>query len=141
MQYQAYHSPTLELKLDQTVSIEKEDPEERLTQMPASLGISHFGVLPRACYPLVVLLTLTEPDTRDTYNIVSMTPCVHERRWGSVPMPHALACALPFQVASVTVVHVPDEKYQLSERILFQYLLTVQGNMYELKVQRCALET
>ncbi|XP_048841587.1 cell growth regulator with RING finger domain protein 1 [Brienomyrus brachyistius] len=89
----------------QTFHIDKEDPVEHLTQMPASLRISHFGVLPRACYPLVVLLTLAEPDIRDIYNIV----------------------------ASVTVVHVPDEKYQLSERILFQYLLTVQGNMYELK--------
>lgn len=39
-----------------------------------------------------------------------------------------------FQVASVTVVHVPDDKYSLSARVLFQYLLTSQGNMYELKV-------
>lgn len=39
-----------------------------------------------------------------------------------------------FQVASVTVIHVPDDKYGLSARILFQYLLTSQGSMYELKV-------
>lgn len=39
-----------------------------------------------------------------------------------------------FQVASVTVIHVPDDKYRLSARVLFQYLLTSQGNMYELKV-------
>ncbi|KAM6915333.1 cell growth regulator with RING finger domain protein 1 [Xenentodon cancila] len=36
-------------------------------------------------------------------------------------------------VASVTVVHVPDDFYKLSARILFQYLLTSQGNVYELK--------
>lgn len=39
-----------------------------------------------------------------------------------------------FQVASVTVIHVPDDKYRLSARVLFQYLLTSKGNMYELKV-------
>lgn len=39
-----------------------------------------------------------------------------------------------FQVASVTVIHVPDDKYRLSARVLFQYLLTSQGSMYELKV-------
>lgn len=39
-----------------------------------------------------------------------------------------------FQVASVTVIHVPDDKYGLSARLVFQYLLTSQGNMYELKV-------
>lgn len=39
-----------------------------------------------------------------------------------------------FQVASVIVIHVPDDKYKLSARILFQYLLTSQGSMYELKV-------
>lgn len=39
-----------------------------------------------------------------------------------------------FQVASVTVIHVPDDKYSLSARVVFQYLLTSQGNMYDLKV-------
>ena len=38
-------------------------------------------------------------------------------------------------MASVTVIHVPDDKYALSARILFQYLLTSQGNMFELKVR------
>lgn len=38
------------------------------------------------------------------------------------------------QVASVNVLHVPDRKYSLAARFVFQYLLTSQGNMYELKV-------
>lgn len=36
----------------------------------------------------------------------------------------------------MTVVHVPDDKYSLSARIVFQYLLTSQRNMYELKVRK-----
>uniref|UniRef100_A0A1A8GYH0 Cell growth regulator with ring finger domain 1 n=1 Tax=Nothobranchius korthausae TaxID=1143690 RepID=A0A1A8GYH0_9TELE len=36
-------------------------------------------------------------------------------------------------VANVAVIHVPDEKHNLSSRILFQYLLTSQGHKYELK--------
>lgn len=33
----------------------------------------------------------------------------------------------------MTVIHVPDDKYPLSARVLFQYLLTAQGSIYELK--------
>ncbi|XP_062322926.1 cell growth regulator with RING finger domain protein 1 [Osmerus eperlanus] len=89
----------------QSFHIGSDDREERHAEMPTDLGITDFGVLPRERYPLVALLTLAESEARDVYNIV----------------------------ASVTVVHVPDEKYSLSGRILFQYLLTAQGNMYELK--------
>ncbi|KAK6297717.1 hypothetical protein J4Q44_G00323000 [Coregonus suidteri] len=89
----------------QSFHIGGEDGEEHYTEIPAELRITDFGLLPRERYPLVALLTLAEPEARDTYNIV----------------------------ASVTVVHVPDDKYSLSARILFQYLLTAQGNMYELK--------
>lgn len=46
---------------------------------------------------------------------------------------------LSCQVCSVTVIHVPDDKHNLSARILFQYLLTSQGNMYELKVLHVSL--
>lgn len=35
----------------------------------------------------------------------------------------------------MTVIHVPDDKYRLSARVVFQYLLTLQGEMYELKVR------
>ncbi|KAG7999797.1 Cell growth regulator with RING finger domain protein 1 [Nibea albiflora] len=86
-------------------SIGSEDRDERHTQIPAELGITDLGPLPRECYPLVAVLTLAEPEARDVYNIV----------------------------ASVTVIHVPDDKYSLSARVLFQYLLTSQGNMYDLK--------
>eukprot|EP00063_Salmo_salar_P086591 XP_014061426.1 PREDICTED: cell growth regulator with RING finger domain protein 1-like [Salmo salar] len=89
----------------QSFHISGEDREEHYSEMPAELRITDFGHLPRERYPLVALLTLAEPEARDTYNIA----------------------------ASVTVVHVPDDKYSLSARILFQYLLTAQGNMYELK--------
>lgn len=48
-------------------------------------------------------------------------------------------CACGFQSTSVTVLHVPDEKYPLPARSVFQYLLTTQGGMYELKVCKVAL--
>ncbi|KAL0967613.1 hypothetical protein UPYG_G00254470 [Umbra pygmaea] len=89
----------------QKFNINGDNKEDFHTKMPEDLGITDFGLLPRECYPLVALLTLSQPEARDTYNIV----------------------------ASVTVLHVPDDKYRLSARILFQYLLTAQGNMYELK--------
>uniref|UniRef100_A0A3B4AI61 Uncharacterized protein n=1 Tax=Periophthalmus magnuspinnatus TaxID=409849 RepID=A0A3B4AI61_9GOBI len=68
--------------------------------------ITDFGPLPRQRYPLVAVLTLAQQEAINIYNIV----------------------------ASVTVFHVPDNKYPLSARILFQYLFTAQGSMYELKV-------
>ncbi|XP_039980588.1 cell growth regulator with RING finger domain protein 1 isoform X2 [Xiphias gladius] len=89
----------------QSFCISSEDSEERHTQIPADRRITDFGPLPRERYPLVAVLTLAEPEARNTYNLV----------------------------ASVTVIHVPDDKYSLSARLLFQYLLTSQGNMYELK--------
>lgn len=89
----------------QTFHIASEDRLECHTQIPADQGITNFGPLPRDRYPLVAVLTLAEQEARDTYNIV----------------------------ASVTVIHVPDDKYRLPARLLFQYLLTSQGNMYELK--------
>ncbi|KTF96347.1 hypothetical protein cypCar_00033527 [Cyprinus carpio] len=87
------------------ISIHKEEKEECFTLIPPDLGVTHFGLLPRDRYPLVAVLTLANPETRDNYNIV----------------------------ASVTVLHVPDDKYRLSARILFQYLLTAHGNLYDLK--------
>ncbi|XP_068432868.1 cell growth regulator with RING finger domain protein 1 [Clinocottus analis] len=95
LRYHHYHS----------FHIASEDREECHTQIPADQGITDFGPLPRERYPLVAVLTLAEPEARNTYNIV----------------------------ASLTVIHVPDDKYSLSARVLFQYLLTSQGNMFELK--------
>lgn len=89
----------------QSFNIHKEEKEIYCTQMPLDLRVMDFGLLPRDRYPLVSVLTLADPETRDNYNIV----------------------------ASVTVLHVPDDKYRLSARILFQYLLTAQGNLYDLK--------
>ncbi|XP_035278109.1 cell growth regulator with RING finger domain protein 1 isoform X2 [Anguilla anguilla] len=89
----------------QTFHVAKGDLEECISQMPADLGAVDFGLMPRSCYPLVALLTLADEEARDVYDIV----------------------------ANVTVVHVPDDKYRMSARILFQYLLTAQGNMFELK--------
>lgn len=34
----------------------------------------------------------------------------------------------------VSVIHVPDESYRLSCRILYQYLLLAQGQYHDLKV-------
>ncbi|XP_034383148.1 cell growth regulator with RING finger domain protein 1 [Cyclopterus lumpus] len=88
-----------------SVHIGREDREECHTQIPADQGITDFGPLPRERYPLVAVLTLSEPEARNIYNIV----------------------------ASLTVIHVPDDEYSLSARVLFQYLLTSKGNMFELK--------
>ncbi|KAI5629788.1 cell growth regulator with RING finger domain protein 1, partial [Silurus asotus] len=86
-------------------SISKGQRSECFTQMPPDLGVRDFGFLPRDRYPLVAVLTLAKAEERDTYNIV----------------------------VSVTVLHVPDEKYRLSARILFHVLLTADGNMFDLK--------
>ncbi|XP_017288240.1 cell growth regulator with RING finger domain protein 1 [Kryptolebias marmoratus] len=89
----------------ETFHICKEDREEVQTRLPAEHWITDFGPLPRDRYPLVAVLTLAKEEARNIYNIV----------------------------ANVTVIHVPDDKYNLSARILFQYLLTSQRNMFELK--------
>lgn len=89
----------------QSFHVIRGDKLEHHTQIPEDLGITGFGPMPRDGYPLVAVLTLSEPEARDTYHIV----------------------------ASVTVLHVPDDTYSLSARVLFQYLLTSQGNIYELK--------
>ncbi|KAG7220750.1 hypothetical protein INR49_031993 [Caranx melampygus] len=89
----------------QSFHVTNEDGKEHHTKIPAEQKITDFGRLPRERYPLVAVLTLAEPEARETYNIV----------------------------ASVTVIHIPDDKYSISARLLFQYLLTSQGNMYELK--------
>ncbi|KAJ3606460.1 hypothetical protein NHX12_025981 [Muraenolepis orangiensis] len=89
----------------QTFFVDSGEAGEHRTRMPSELGVQDFGLLPRERYPLVAVLTLVEPETREAYNIVS----------------------------SITVVHVPDKSYGLSSRSLFQYLLTAHGNMYELK--------
>ncbi|TNM94515.1 hypothetical protein fugu_017274 [Takifugu bimaculatus] len=79
-----------------------EDAQECLTQIPACQGVTDFGPLPRARYPLVAVLTLAEPAGRHI-------------------------------AASINIIHVPDSKYSSAARIIFQYLLTSQGNIYELK--------
>lgn len=78
---------------------------ECVTQMPPDLRVTDFGFLPRDRYPLVAVLTLAKVEDRDAYDIV----------------------------VSVTVLHVPDDKYRLSARILFHVLLTADGNMFDLK--------
>ncbi|KAI7790010.1 cell growth regulator with RING finger domain protein 1 [Triplophysa rosa] len=91
--------------LCQNFNLQREKKEECFTQMQPELGVNDFGFLPRDRYPLVAVLMLTNTETRDNYNIV----------------------------ASVTVLHVPDDKYRISARILFQYLLTTNGSLYDLK--------
>lgn len=44
--------------------IGSEDAQECLTQIPACQGVTDFGPLPRARYPLVAVLTLAEPADR-----------------------------------------------------------------------------
>ncbi|XP_013864953.1 cell growth regulator with RING finger domain protein 1 [Austrofundulus limnaeus] len=89
----------------QTFQICEDHREEVRTRIPDEHHITDFGPLPRDRYPLVAVLTLAKEEARNIYNIV----------------------------ANVTVIHVPDDKYNLSARILFQYLLTSQRTMFELK--------
>ncbi|KAF5888574.1 cell growth regulator with RING finger domain protein 1, partial [Clarias magur] len=88
-----------------THTLGKGQRSECVTQMPPDLGVTDFGFLPRDRYPLVAVLTLANTEDRELYDIV----------------------------ASVTVLHVPDDKYRLSVRVLFHLLLTADGNMFDLK--------
>nr|XP_060609350.1 cell growth regulator with RING finger domain protein 1 [Anolis sagrei ordinatus] len=86
-------------------SIKKMDKEEKHCQLPAEAQIVDFGPVPRSSYPLVALLTLADEDNREIYDIVSL----------------------------VSVIHVPDDYYRLSCRMLYQYLLLAQGQFHDLK--------
>ncbi|XP_029965838.1 cell growth regulator with RING finger domain protein 1 [Salarias fasciatus] len=88
----------------QTFHVGSEDREELHTQIPADRGVRDFGPPPRGRYPLVAVLTFGDSEDGGSYNIV----------------------------ASVTVVHVPDDKHNIPARILFEYLLTSQGNVHKL---------
>ncbi|XP_026998183.2 cell growth regulator with RING finger domain protein 1 [Tachysurus fulvidraco] len=88
-----------------TFIVNKGQRSECVTQIPPDLGVTDFGFLPRDRYPLVTILTLANAEERDAYDIA----------------------------VSVTVLHVPDDKYRLSARVLFHTLLTADGNMFDLK--------
>ncbi|OXB53770.1 hypothetical protein ASZ78_012288 [Callipepla squamata] len=79
--------------------------EEKYCRIPEDAQVVEFGPVPRRCYPLVALLTLADEEDREIYDIISM----------------------------VAVIHVPDESYRLSCRILYQYLLLAQGQYHDLK--------
>ncbi|XP_034624543.1 cell growth regulator with RING finger domain protein 1 isoform X1 [Trachemys scripta elegans] len=85
--------------------IKKTDKEEKYCQLPEDAQIAGFGRVPRSRYPLVALLTLADEEDREIYDIISM----------------------------VSVIHIPDESYRLSCRILYQYLLLAQGQFHDLK--------
>ncbi|XP_061468505.1 cell growth regulator with RING finger domain protein 1 [Rhineura floridana] len=89
----------------QQYCIKTTDKEEKHCQVPEKAQIIDFGPVPRSRYPLVVLLTLTDEGNREIYDIISM----------------------------VSVIHVPDDSYRLSCRILYQYLLMAQGQFHDLK--------
>ncbi|KAF4795810.1 Cell growth regulator with RING finger domain protein 1 [Turdus rufiventris] len=86
-------------------SIKKNDKAEKYCQLPEDAQVVDFGPVPRARYPLVALLTLADEEDREIYDIIAM----------------------------VAVIHVPDESYRLSCRILYQYLLLAQGQYHDLK--------
>ncbi|XP_019581293.2 cell growth regulator with RING finger domain protein 1 [Rhinolophus sinicus] len=85
--------------------IKKDSKEEIYCQLPKDTNIEDFGIVPRSRYPLVALLTLADEDDREIYDIISM----------------------------VSVIHIPDQNYKLSCRILYQYLLLAQGQFHDLK--------
>ncbi|XP_074885598.1 cell growth regulator with RING finger domain protein 1 isoform X2 [Buteo buteo] len=86
--------------------IKKNDKEEKYCQLPEDAQVVDFGPVPRSRYPLIALLTLADEEDREIYDIVSM----------------------------VAVIHIPDESYRLSCRILYQYLLLAQGQYHDLKM-------
>lgn len=118
------------------ISLQREKKEQCFTQMQPELGVDDFGFLPRDRYPLVAVLMLTNPETRENYNIVSRKK---RGKLGMMGMFVKIVTML-IQVASVTVLHVPDDKYRTSARILFQYLLTTNGSLYDLKVWQTYLQ-
>ncbi|XP_073434040.1 cell growth regulator with RING finger domain protein 1 [Dendrobates tinctorius] len=85
--------------------VQKQRKEEILIQLAEDNKIEDFGPVPRTRYPLVVLLTMSDVDDRDLYPIVAM----------------------------LTIIHVPDRSYRMPCRIMYQYLLTAQGQFYDLK--------
>ncbi|XP_004936543.2 cell growth regulator with RING finger domain protein 1 isoform X2 [Gallus gallus] len=93
--------------------IKKNDKEEKYCQLPEDAQVVDFGPVPRLCYPLIALLTLADEEDREIYDIISM----------------------------VSVIHVPDESYRLSCRILYQYLLLAQGQYHDLKLFMSANST
>ncbi|NXF81240.1 CGRF1 protein, partial [Sclerurus mexicanus] len=86
-------------------SIKKNDKEEKYCHLPEDAQVVDFGPVPRSRYPLVALLTLADEEDREIYDIIAM----------------------------VAVIHIPDESYRLSCRILYQYLLLAQGQYHDLK--------
>ncbi|XP_064919234.1 cell growth regulator with RING finger domain protein 1 isoform X2 [Columba livia] len=93
--------------------IKKNDKEEKYCQLPEDAQVVDFGPVPRSRYPLVALLTLADEEDREIYDIISM----------------------------VAVIHIPDESYRLSCRILYQYLLLAQGQYHDLKLFMSANNT
>uniref|UniRef100_A0A8C4SQ27 Cell growth regulator with RING finger domain protein 1 n=1 Tax=Erpetoichthys calabaricus TaxID=27687 RepID=A0A8C4SQ27_ERPCA len=78
---------------------------EILCRLPGDSSVQDAGSLSTARYPFVALLTLEQPDKRELYEIV----------------------------ASVSVIHISHENFRLPSRLLYQYLLTAQGHVYDLK--------
>ncbi|XP_068538425.1 cell growth regulator with RING finger domain protein 1 isoform X2 [Anas acuta] len=93
--------------------IKKNEKEEKYCQLPEDAQVVDFGPVPRARYPLIALLTLADEEDREIYDIISM----------------------------VAVIHIPDESYRLSCRILYQYLLLAQGQYHDLKLFMSANST
>ncbi|XP_056401246.1 cell growth regulator with RING finger domain protein 1 [Hyla sarda] len=85
--------------------VQKQSKEGIFIHLPEDNKIEDFGPVPRTCYPLVALLTLSDVDDRELYPIVSM----------------------------LTIIHIPDRSFRMPCRIMYQYLLTAQGQFYDLK--------
>ncbi|XP_018414909.1 PREDICTED: cell growth regulator with RING finger domain protein 1 [Nanorana parkeri] len=85
--------------------VRKESKEDILLRLPEDNEMEDFGPVPRTRYPLIALLTLSHADDRELYPIVSM----------------------------LSVIHIPDRSYRLPCRIIYQYLLTAQGQFHDLK--------
>ncbi|XP_077180145.1 cell growth regulator with RING finger domain protein 1 [Paroedura picta] len=89
----------------QQYCVGKADQLEKHCILPEGAQSTDLGPVPRSQYPLVVLLTLADEEDREIYDIISM----------------------------VSIIHVPDDSYRLSCRILYQYLLLAQGQFHDLK--------
>ncbi|XP_015262980.1 PREDICTED: cell growth regulator with RING finger domain protein 1 [Gekko japonicus] len=89
----------------QQYCVKKGDKLEKHCLLPEEAQLTELGPVPRSRYPLVVLLTLAGEEDREIYDIISM----------------------------ISIVHLPDDNYRLSCRILYQYLLLAQGQFHDLK--------
>ncbi|NWT46573.1 CGRF1 protein, partial [Chroicocephalus maculipennis] len=106
--------------------IKKNDKEEKYCQLPEDAQVVDFGPVPRSRYPLIALLTLADEEDREIYDIFYINRVTKR----NVIKHSSFLFSPPPPISMVAVIHIPDESYRLSCRILYQYLLLAQGQYH-----------